>query len=529
MARTLDLLTARGNPYAQAARMNPEGFPSFDRPWQERYLQVLLTNTLTGTFYAESRGLLKNAFQLHQQAARLDPAFMARALVYGREEGLMRIQPIVGLAVLSKQERGLFHQIFPRIIQTPGDLADFMEITRGGLLPGKIGRSIKRVVNAWLNGMSEYHALKYASGGQGYALRDVLRLCHPKPKDAAQDTRFMWLVDREKWLAAPPETQAQTPQIAAFEALKQAPSAEQARELITAGRLPQEIVTGVAKMDAATWRTLIPQMPYMALLRHLNTLQKAGVLADEATAQEVATRLSQPEAVARSKQLPFRFYNAYQLFQPQAPAENLIREALTLALELSFQHMPDLPGRICIAPDVSGSMNGQISAKSHTRFIDIAGIFAAALYKKSPQARIMPFDTYVHAPGFNRGDSLMSIAAQLATYGGGGTALSAPISNLLAQNLAVEVFIGITDNIEWAQDNYGNHGFLTTWRQYKQQVAPQAKAFLLTIAPYQHAVAPDTEPDVFYLYGWNEGVLKFITWTLGDKAGQVAAVQAISL
>ena len=41
-----------------------------------------------------------------------DPAFMARAIVYARREGLMRLQPIVGLAYLAKADRALFRRIF---------------------------------------------------------------------------------------------------------------------------------------------------------------------------------------------------------------------------------------------------------------------------------------------------------------------------------------------------------------------------------------------------------------------------------
>ena len=111
--------------------------------------------------------------------AEQDAAFMTRAIVYARREGFMRLQPIVGLAYLARSDLDLFHRIFGQVINTPGDLSDFVEIVRG-VVPGGMGRSIKRAVNGWLNGLGEYHAIKYASGGQGYSLRDVLRLTHPE-------------------------------------------------------------------------------------------------------------------------------------------------------------------------------------------------------------------------------------------------------------------------------------------------------------------------------------------------------------
>ena len=81
--------------------LNREGFPAFKRDWKEEYLQMLLCNTMSNTFYADSRELCANALELHRFAADEDPVFMAQSLVYARNEGFMRLQPLVGLAVLS--------------------------------------------------------------------------------------------------------------------------------------------------------------------------------------------------------------------------------------------------------------------------------------------------------------------------------------------------------------------------------------------------------------------------------------------
>jgi 60 kDa SS-A/Ro ribonucleoprotein len=530
MVRILDVLTQKKNPYANAHGVNYEGFPTFRRSWQEGYLQILLTNSLGGTFYAQSKDLLNDALGLHQQAVQTDPDFMARALVYARSEGLMRLQPIIGLAILSKVRHDLFHAIFGRVILTPGDLSDFVEILRGGVVPGGMGRSAKRAINAWLNRMSEYHAIKYATGGQGYSLRDILRVSHPKPTSDLQDALFLWLTDKEKWSVA--QKQALTPQISAFESLKKLAGVGdqgELRHLIANGKLPYEVVTGVIQPDATTWAALMRQMPYLALLRHLNTLQRAGVLADPASAEYVAGRLSKVEAIQKAKILPFQFFSAYQMFKPTTPDEQGVKDALAEAMETSFVNLPNMGRRVCIAPDTSGSMTGRINDHSQTSFIEIAGIFSAALLKKSANAIVLPFDTQVHQADLSRHESIMSMVQKIRKYGGGGTAVSAPISHLLAHKTRVDTFIGITDNVEWATDQYGGVGFLPTWQEYKKRIAPQAKAFLVTIAPYRMAVAPQETPDVHYIYGWSDSVLKFISITLAGLGGQVEAIQASEL
>ncbi len=533
MSRILNKFNDRRNPYAHAHGVNPEGFPSFQRSDEEAYLQLLLTNTLTGTFYTNEKQLFDEALALHSKMVSENPDFAARAIIYARNEGLMRLQPIVGLAYLTKTNKALFQKIFSKVIRTPGDLADFVEIIRGGVVGAGMGRMIKSTVNEWLNGLSEYHAIKYATGGQGYSLRDILRLTHPKPLTEKQDALFMWLTDRDKWAQAD-ELRTQTPQIGAFENLKRldadiADYQAQARTMIADGRLPYEVVTGVIKPDVETWVALMHEMPYFALLRHLNTLQRAGVLQDKANAKYVADRLKNADALKGAKVLPFRLYTAHQMFQVIQPSEALVADALLDAMDQAFANMPDLGGTICIAPDVSGSMSGRINARSVTRYIDIAGIFSGALLKKTANALVLPFENQVVKVKLSGRDSLMTTAEKLAKIGGGGTAVSAPISHLLAQKIPVDTFIGITDNIEWAVDSYGNQGFLPTWREYKQKVAPQAKAFLITIAPYRNAVAPDNEPDVHYIYGWNDTVLKFISLTMNGLAGQVETVQSLEI
>ncbi|HLA45331.1 MAG TPA: TROVE domain-containing protein, partial [Aggregatilineales bacterium] len=520
------------NTYVAADGVNHEGFPTFHRSLEEAYLQVLLTNTLGGTFYASSNELFKGSLELHAQMAAENPAFMARALVYARNEGLMRLQPIIGLAYLAKANRELFHRIFNRVILTPGDLSDFVEIVRGDVTPGGMGRSIKRAVNTWLNSMSEYHAIKYGSGGQGYSLRDILRVSHPKAINSTQDTIFTWLTDREKWMES--GKQGLTPQINAFERIKRlnlnaADAQALARSIIEEGRLPYEVVTGVIKPDVATWMALMRQMPYFALLRHLNTLQGAGVFKDGENAYYAAERLIHEKAIHGSKILPFRLFMANRMFTPQTAVESLISDALLQAMDTAFANLPDLPGDICIAPDVSSSMSGQTEARSKTQFIDIAGIFAGALVKKTQKALVMPFHTGVRDVQLSRHDSVMSNAQKIRQLMGGGTAISAPISEMAARKTKVDVFIGITDNEEWAVDHHGEFGFLNTWREYKRRFAPEAKAFLLTIAPYRHAVAPKDEPDVHYIYGWSDSVLKYISLTLSGMENQVEYVNNMEI
>lgn len=529
MARKATRLARRA--YLTTRERNYEGFPTFYRSLEEQTLQVLMTGVFENTFYARATTLVQEALKVFRRMAARDAGLFAKMIVYARNEGLLRTVPITALVVLSRVDQKLFAQAFPRVICTPNDLKDFVTLAHKARIRRGLGRAVKRAVNDWLNGISEYHAVKYGSRGGDMALRDVLRLTHPKPKDARTDVLFHYLVN-----GLTPENaegvRDSLPQVWAFEQFKRADDPTERRRLIAAGRLPYEVVVGAMTPDPVLWAELMRQMPYLALLRHLNALARAGVLREPEHARYVAERLADFEAVTKAKVLPFQLFIAHKTLTPDVP--RLIQEALEEALELSFINMPTLPGVTCIAPDVSGSMSwGFVSARGAARFIDIAAIFAAACLKMSRDGIVLPFEHEVVKVRLSARDTLMTIADKLAAVGGGGTAVGAPISYLLQKEIKVDTFIGITDNEDWCygwdRNQWTAGDFLDTWQEYKRRVNPKAKAFLVTIAPYRHAVAPQQEPDVWFVYGWSDAVLPFIAHTLQGLPTQMEAVRAIRL
>ncbi len=511
--------------------LNHEGFPTYQRSLAERYVQMLLTNTLGSTFYASQGTNYALALELHQAMLAANPLFAAKALVYAREQGSMRLQPIIGLVALSTVDLALFRQIFKRIILTPGDLQDFVQIVRSRQIRPGMGRAIKQTINAWLLNLSEYHAIKYGGTNAGSrTLRDVLRLTRPQPVDDRTNALFSYLIDRERWRETWAE-QAPTllPQIAALEQLKRTTDPNEQRALVAAGRLPYEIVTGAIKPDRELWRVLMEQMPYFALLRHLVALQRAGVFHDSAMIEYVVGRLRDLESLRRAKILPFRLHAAWGAFLPMNEQEGLIRQTLAEMLEMAFENMPAIPGRVVIAPDISGSMRGTLNPKSHVRYVDIAGIFAGSLYRSNPTAQLLPFDTKVVEIKLMQQPSLLHITQQISVKIGGGTAVSAPISYLYARREVVDVVIALTDNEEWAQDSHGGKSFVSVWRKYLAEINPNAQAFLITIAPYPHAVAPPDEPNVSFIFGWAEHVPAYIAQRLLGYADQLSAIEQITL
>ena len=539
LGQTLAVLAKASASKNAADHVNRAGAPSYQRSLKEQVVSVLTTGTLSDAFYASRDELAVEAVEVLTSCRDADPSFLAKALVYAREVGMMKTLPILGLVILSAQggrTKKYFERVFDRVVRTPDDLRSFVEICKSGALRGRKGLGGMTVasVRQWLCGMSEYHALKYGSAvSKGVTLRDIIRLSHPTPGDPKTSELFGWLVRGKDGLGGNTEL---NPQLRTLEALKRATTDDERVSLIREGRLPYEVVVPcVGTTSTAIWTELLRQAPYMNLLRMLATFTRQKVFEDGANVGLACEKLTNPVAIQHSKVLPFRFYNAWKAYEGTDGRNIAIADALRAACEISFRNMPSFGNRtVVIAPDVSCSMNQVISDKGTTRYIDIAGLFTGALLKRCEnRALVLPFDTHVHADhSLSKRDDILVTARKVASYSGGGTAVGASVQYLLAQKIKADVVIGITDNEDWAYGRdgaYASDSFYALWLRYKKEVNPEALAYLVTIAPYRDAVAPTGAKGVHFIYGWSDKVLQYIGNTLEGGESQIQAVEQIEL
>jgi len=291
------------------------------------------------------------------------------------------------------------------------------------------------------------------------------------------------------------------------------------------------------------WRAIARQMGPQALRMNLNTLLRHGVLASDEMVKDVAARLADPEDVRRSRQFPYQYLAAYLNADPDVP--QAIRSALGQATEIACGNVPELPGPVVIGLDVSGSMASAVTgrrgagATSKVRCVDIAALFAAAILRRNPDSLLVPFDHQVHRPSVDPQDAILSLAARLATYGGGGTDCSLPLAEA-NRTYHGRKFVGcvlVSDAESWiGVGRQGSTPTLTAWQEFvKNQVRLHGAGFdgpklvCIELQPYTTTQATERS-DILNVGGFGDAVFSVVASFLGDGPARfVAEVEAIAL
>ena len=464
---------------------------------KQQLAQLAATGCLNNTFYADAQSQLDQVLKL---AESLDPEFIAKTAVYARQKGLMKDMPALLLAVLAQKDVNMLARVFDQVVDNGKMLRNFAQIIRSGAVGRKsFGNRPKKLMQTWLLTATEKQLLN-AAIGNAPSLADVVKMVHPKPREAWRAAWFAWLIgkpyDRE---ALPPITRA-------FEDYKQSRQ----------GALPDvpfQMLTAL-ELNSGDWAQIARNGSWQQVRQNLNTFLRHDVFAKSKNIKMVAEKLRDQTAIRRARVLPYQLLTAYQATSEQMPFE--IREALQDAMETAVQNVPAIRGKVVVCPDVSGSMHSPAtgyrgSATSRTRCIDIAALVSAAMLRTNPKARVIPFERITVNVQLNPRDSVMTNAQKLANIGGGGTACSAPLAMLNREKADVDLVIIVSDNESWADDSQGwgaTTSLMKEWDILKRR-CPEAKLVCLDIQPYTKAQARNRH-DILNIGGFSDQVFSLI-------------------
>jgi 60 kDa SS-A/Ro ribonucleoprotein len=330
---------------------------------------VLATLLWEDQFYEDG---VEIAGRIRELVPKVKPEAVAALAIEARGKMKLRHAPLLLVREMARQKdhRALVSQTLGQVIQRADELAEFVAIYwKDGKAP--LSAQAKKGLAQAFRKFDEYQLAKYDRTGS-VRLRDVLFLCHAKPRDAEQTQLWKRLIEGE---------------------------------LKTPDTWEVALSSGADKKEA--WERLLREKKLggLALLRNLRNMKEVGV--DEAAVLAGIT------AMNSARVLPFRFLAAGR-YAPQW------EEALEVAMLSSLAQQEKLHGRTVLLVDISGSMTAPLSHRSEMLRTDAAYGLAILLREICEKATVFTFSNdLVEVPprrGFALRDALDSSQPHNGTY-----------------------------------------------------------------------------------------------------------------
>lgn len=426
---------------------------------------------------------------------------------------------------------------FPRVVRTTGHLSMFFGYAKQ--LRGKAagtgtslvtGRALRSGLGSWfLAGDVDAVAWKACKArqratpaGETFALRDALRIAHPKAETAGRRALLGWLAGKVD------DSQARSlvPAIDAFLSAQAATTEAAAAAIASERKVPWEFLPSQVLTSAAVWEALVPHLGMTALLRNLARLTRLGVLGPFAPANEaVAARLRSADALRGARIHPMDVFLALRVYnsgrsQPDRRAGGHtwtpvaeISDALEEAYELSFGHVQPSGKRMLVAVDSSGSMSAAggwnqltLGGSPLGSPYEIGCAMAAILKRiEGGNVHVIDVDTRVHPSRVTSRTRLREIGSWQPS--GGGTDLSLPFAHATQSKLAVDGFVLFTDGETWAGRQHASQALAG----YRRRFNLGARVTVASMAAAGHSIAEPQDAGVLNIAGMDAALPAVVT------------------
>ena len=437
--------------------VNEAGGQAYALTDAEALCQYVVTSTFSDSFYITAADQLA---KLQQLCKSVDPVLVAKAAVYGHENGKMKDAPAYLLAhLMSPSTMGLFTKVFPRVITNVKMLCTFVQIVRSGVTGRKsFGSAAKRLIQNWLTSKNGKQLFLASIGHSDPSLVDILKMVHPKPETRVQEALFAYLLGKtDKY------TMSELPQLTQdFELFKKDNSRA----------LPDMDFRSLTNCNLTTahWEQIALNMPWNTLRMNLNVLGRNGVFKNTALTKVLADKLGDKKQVETFNVFPYQLLAAYLNVDENVPTT--IGNSLQQAMEYATKNVPVLGNRVGIAVDVSGSMNSPVTGSrpgappTMVMCSHVASLIASALSRSNKEAVVVSFGTRARVvPKYNSWDSVMTNTEKLAQEGlwtGYGTNAGAAMQVFNAEG-KFDFIVYVSDCQSWVGNN-----LMDLWAEQKR-------------------------------------------------------------
>lgn len=484
--------------------LNEEGGIAF-KPTAKMELMLRTVSSLISEdgFYKTGKDLDQDLRNLIAGIAFTEPEFILKLALYARTQMYLRTAPMVlaGEFALSAG-RGKVpnaRKYLTATIQRADEITELigyvMEQNKSRkAYKGKIPQVVKHAVADAFEKFDSYQLAKYNREGS-VTLRDALFMSHAKATGKNAEA----LDALVKGTLAPPET--------------------------------WEVTISTKGSTKDNWESIAPKMGYMALLRNLRNFLDKGV-----EMKPILTRIADPKEVAKSKQFPYRFVSAYKELETRSDASKTL-DALSDAVELSVQNIPEFTGKTFVTCDISGSMSSKVSGKSKMEMREIGCLFGAIMHKKSEDSVVSVFATD-HVPvSLSARDSIFTNMKKMLrqdTHGCGTDAYK--VMEWLNDNKVFVHRIVLFSDMQCYSGEAKYYGRMNSSNniyaglvKYRQTVNPNVFVYSFDLAHYGTTQFPQDDPRVCLAGGFSDKVLSFIPMFERSRADMLAEIEAVTV
>jgi 60 kDa SS-A/Ro ribonucleoprotein len=408
---------------------------------------TLATMLFEDTFYVDGKTISEAILEATKQVSAEKVAALA---IECRESQKLRHMPLFLVRELARRkdiEAGMVSETLAAVIQRADELAEFLALYWKDQ-PGKktLSAQVKKGLAQAFQKFSAYDLAKY-NRDNAVKLRDVLFLCHAKPKDQEQAGIWKQLVDGT--LPAPETWEVK---LSAGEGKK---TEEQKKE---------------------HWEQLLAEnkLGALAMLRNLRNMQEVGVSMDAIRAGLAKMKVD--------RVLPFRFISAAR-YAPKLEPE------LEKAMLKCLGEHEKINGRTVLLLDVSGSMESDVSSKSEISRMDAACGVGMLLREVCSDVIVYTFSGAAVLVPSRRGFALRDAIVQSQPHGSTNTRAAVDRINI--------------------QENYDRLIVITDEQSADGSGVPKAdaKGYFINVASYQNGIGYQRWT---HIDGWSEACIDFI-------------------
>lgn len=485
-----------------------QGGVVYDMDKKERIVNMLCLGLIQNNFYQDEATIIKASKDIYSDASKNCPEFLAKAAVYARNTVGMKLQPLIALVYLSTlKNKTWFNLAFDKVIKTPKDLFDFMELCRKTGIRKGVGRGVKTAINRWiLNTMTEYHACRY--GGK---ISEVLKVTRPVPTEDKGE--LLTYVSKG---TVTDNLKRATSLKFVVNSLNDGVVSEQVLTSIQANGLQMEELKHTfgnltSDQKKQVFAFFIPKLAYMATVSNLVAIERVydGRVPKDIV-DLVANKLSDLDAYKKSRMLPFRLITARNMTSVRE-WQRAIERVVTAGVKSLFQVNNEVS--TLIAVDTSGSMSSAVTPSLSC--VEVASMFGSIC-----TLGIEGSDCYAVASNIKkvnvRTDEVFTLADEIRrTEVGYGTYFGQIMKEYDGQKFVILITDSeCADNLESA---------------WNKAVKPQgAKLIVWQLMPYGHRVASPKSKNVVYFQGYSDSLVGTIRDIIEGK-GQLSDIESVKL